>query len=230
MEHPVVFDANEVSAVLLGHKTVCRFPFPFKTFSLQDKTVGNNDISRVLVEHLGGPGDILWVMERFDIIDDPAALLPGEHDTLPDSFLGDYECDVALREGPNGERWVVDYEADVLRGKKHRVRDIPHPRTGKILRRWIEPDKMPRWASRIELRIEGAWLERLHDITYMGIGDMGVQSHHVYIRLGYPLPQGRAQSDLFAAWWDLRWGLAGIMWKDNPWVWVRQFSVKSVRT
>lgn len=70
---------------------------------------------------------------------------------------------------------------------------------------WRPSIFMPRWASRITLRVESARVERLHAITEEDAIAEGLNS--------------RAE---FSAGWDTL-HKPGDRWADNPWVWVVGF-------
>ncbi len=102
----------------------------------------------------GMPGARLWVRETFsDLID------PGADDK-------DVKKTVWLEETSETEYWVVDYFAD---GPHTRIMD----KVGS--RKWKPSIHMPRWASRINLKITGIRVERLQDITEADSVAEGVQ-------------------------------------------------------
>ena len=67
---------------------------------------------------------------------------------------------------------------------------------------------MPRWASRLTLRVTSVRVERLQDITEADATAEGVVAPHLL--------------DAFSALWD---GINGdrACWASNPWVWVVSF-------
>ncbi len=94
---------------------------------------------------------------------------------------------------------------------------------------WRPSIFMPRWASRITLRVESVRVERLRDIAALDC-----------IAEGLDLPIGINESDLLRgkapAGMDLRLRFAtawdslhkpGNRWEDNPWVWVVGFRRES---
>ena len=76
---------------------------------------------------------------------------------------------------------------------------------------WVSPLIMPRWASRILLRVTDVSVERVQSITEEDARREGVASR-----------------DEFAALWD---SLAkpGTSWADNPWVWRVAFDVEEMK-
>lgn len=77
---------------------------------------------------------------------------------------------------------------------------------------------MPRWASRITLRVKRVWVERVDsisesDATAEGLGDDSELWH-----LSFDA-QGRFQS-----LWDSIY-LDRFPWSSNPWVWCCEFEV-----
>lgn len=67
---------------------------------------------------------------------------------------------------------------------------------------------MPRWASRITLEITDIRVERIQEI---GFEDMKTE--------GFDDPN----FNWFGKFWDSIYAKKGHGWKENPWVWVREF-------
>lgn len=92
--------------------------------------------------------------------------------------------------------------------------------------RWRSSMFMPRWASRITLRIESVRVERLQDITERDADAEGTTSH-------YPCEEPTAHregvhrctptEDFRRSWDSINGKRPGCAWKDNPWVWVIEF-------
>ncbi len=86
--------------------------------------------------------------------------------------------------------------------------------------RWHPSIHMPRWASRITLRITDVRVERLQEITdndALAEGITGVLDDGIWSYNGHVLPR-----DGFADLWDSING-KGYPWTDNPFVWVVSF-------
>lgn len=76
---------------------------------------------------------------------------------------------------------------------------------------------MPKWASRIWLRVAEVRIERLQGITPTAILAEGVE----------PTGSTRGDQERWAALWDGINAGRGYAWASNPWVWVVRFEVAS---
>lgn len=86
--------------------------------------------------------------------------------------------------------------------------------------RWRPSIHMPRWASRITLRVTSVRVERLQAITPEDVVAEGVAPP---MQLGaLPLAWARHTKIAFANLWDQLNG-ARASWGSNPWVWVVGF-------
>lgn len=159
------------------------------------------------------PGDVIWVKETW-------WTYPG---TITDRML---------REGadtwPMVDRGGCEYDADFAAdGDTDHLRGLG----------WVRkpPIFMPRWASRIQLRVKSVRVERLQSITNKDSRSEGIQEDILpacgdhpdlvcYVTLkddnrAYPKPR-----DAFSASWDMVYGnKEGHSWGANPWVWVYDF-------
>jgi len=145
--------------------------------------------SKILYCPFGGPGDRLYVRESYDIVDDPAAYDPKNDGPR---LKSDYQYSDVVKRGPNNERWVVDYKADV----NTRIMDLHGGR------RWKSPATMPRWAARLWFAIRDVSVVRVGDVTMEQIKECGA---HFALRAH------------FAADWDKRF--KSFPWASNPWAW-----------
>jgi hypothetical protein len=96
---------------------------------------------------------------------------------------------------------------------------------------WTRPKPsihMPRWASRITLRVKSVRVERLWDISDEDCFAEGISmDDEAYIEaerdrpLGWPVS---SENQAFKSLWDsINGKRPGCDWKSNPWVWVVEF-------
>ena len=257
-ERPILFSAPMVRAILDGRKTQTRrivkphppdgwVPIAVERYS---PAIDDGDLMRDGPEIFGaygedwgvkcpygGPGERLWVREAFDIVDDPAAY---HKDDGPRDDSLTYQCADAVRRGPNGERWVVDYRAET----NTRIMD----KTGD--RKWRPSIHMPRWASRITLEIESVRVERVQEISEADAGAEGcIETWTETWWQGYrefdgELHHQQAIGDSPPAWmiepkkmnmdhlrtsaaknFQMLWSQKNgwDSWEQNPWVWALTF-------
>lgn len=88
---------------------------------------------------------------------------------------------------------------------------------------WIEPDLMPRWASRATLEITEIRMEPLQSISQQDIAAEGLRAYQETPEVPSRLHE-IARLD-FAAVWDAIYEAKGFGWKMNPWVWVIRFRI-----
>lgn len=84
--------------------------------------------------------------------------------------------------------------------------------------RWRPSIHMPRWASRITLRVTGVRVERLQDITEVDAIAEGAQPFRLPC---HPQRETLRHVDGFALLWESINGAGS--WDANPWVWVVEF-------
>ena len=250
-ERPILFSAPMVRAILDGRKTQTRrIVKPQPTFIESSgrwkwEPTGAVTASREWWEYMdslsncpyGVIGDRLWVREAFDIVDDPAAY---HKDDGPRDDSPTYQCADAVRRGPNGERWVVDYRAET----NTRIMD----KTGD--RKWRPSIHMPRWASRITLEIESVRVERVQEISeadaraegcietwtetwWQGYREFDGEMHHQQAigdappawmiepkKMNMDHLRTSAAKNFQMLWHQINgWD----SWEQNPWVWVLTF-------
>jgi len=85
--------------------------------------------------------------------------------------------------------------------------------------RWRSPIHMPRWASRITLRLSDVRVQRVQNITSEDARAEGcggdVNAEH----------WTHDAKTMFALQWDAINAKRGYPWESNPWVWVLRFEV-----
>lgn len=137
----------------------------------------------------GAPGDDLWVRES-------AYIAP------PD--FGDRNATDLIDE--KGRPRVVGYAASMDADAVRCASDFGVKLTPSI--------HMPRWASRLTLRVTSVRVERLHDITEDDARAEGVLTLE-------PRTGAASAHERFADLWSEVYGRAS--WDANPWVWVVSF-------
>jgi hypothetical protein len=84
---------------------------------------------------------------------------------------------------------------------------------------------MPRWASRLTLKIAEIRVEPLHEIRCTGIRAEGLDCPEHDFASGFCTSECLALRKAFADLWDEINRRRGFAWADNPWVWVLRFEL-----
>jgi hypothetical protein len=129
----------------------------------------------------GVPGDLLWVRETWSYV------------TL------------AQNERQPGDKWDPQLNMPV----RMLYKADADAEGWAIAAAWSPSIFMPRWASRLTLRIESVRVERLQEITSDDIAAEGLDI---------------GDYGSFAALWDKLNAKRGYGWETNPWVWVISFA------
>lgn len=202
-ERPVVFNDAMVRAILDGSKTQTRRPVLPGGGPVHAGRDGNGwrrlrdgwawcvgvDVSGgVYPCPYGVPGDLLYVRECWSIV---TGAEPGDL-----GAAARYRADNSVK-----ACWMPPDRAMPLGLKWDRWRPSVH---------------MPRWASRITLRVTSVGVERVQDISEEGARAEGVRP--LQVDHGSYLPG-------FEALWDSIYAARGLGWEANPWVWVVGFDV-----
>lgn len=228
-ERPILFNAEMVQAILSGRKTqtrrvMKRQPEPSKTregdfwFSC-DKMQTMVHVSDFLPSNsvvmpdaheiysaccpIGAVGDQLWVRETFSLL--------GNEDGCPvdwnDNIVNDKKDAARI------------YKASCWqKPNNYGIWSVPD-REMEFDGAWTPSIHMPRWASRINLRITGVRVERLNDISQEDAKSEGC----CYGRGGGVPDLAVSPSDHFPTLWESIYGIKS--WATNPWVWVIEFKL-----
>ncbi len=207
-ERPIPFSAEMVRAILDGRKTQTRRNIKYTT---EHRGPINPAYLEAHKDHpgwkdicpYGQPGDLLWVREPFCAhwgappYDAPQSYRIVTGDELPpiEQENGDFYQPVP------SDIMTIWYEAE---GNKP------------FHMEWKLPDEMPRWASRITLRITDVRVERLQDISEDDARAEGWPGP--ITETGFPIASP-------LAWFANVWtsiNSAGT-WDANPWVWALTF-------
>lgn len=135
------------------------------------------------------PGELVWVREPW-CTNPPLSMTPPD-----ESFLPSHEFQIL-------------YKADAARNETPHHGEVP----------WYPGKSMPRWASRLTLRLERIRPEKLQDINDEGL----VREGRMWVESGLARP-GDTERDGFARWWDSVHSLPQERWESNPAVWVISF-------
>ena len=226
-ELPILFNAEEVNAVLEGRKTqtrrvikttgeaakYTRKPLP-ASGRLIYKNGGAWDDSALPTVPIakcpyGKVGDRLWVWETWQ------AFSPDEN------FRPMEECKIIYRATDNHPGYCASEYAEVMNLKHNSPiydMDIVYP--------WRSPTHMPRWASRITLEITDIRVERVQDITEQdAIAEGAFPSGswgHLSEKEVSAMNLGSCRC-AFANIWNLNNEKRGFGWTANPYVWCLAF-------
>lgn len=216
-ERPILFSGRMVRAILDGQKTETRRPVKWKaingdvrkwTFRGMDlgfyctevpssgyvlRTRGHggcwNDRTQPAHSPYGEPRDLLWVRERWRMSGNPQRQWV--------SYAAGGRMEVT-REGDSEFYWRDGIQRYGV------VKDRPSIH-------------MPRWASRITLRVRESFIDRLCAITEQGA-----------IAEGFPSEDQLDPRREFLGLWDELNEDRGFPARESPWVWVVRFEVENV--
>jgi len=196
MEYPIIFNSEEVKAILEGRKTQTRKvvkPQPVKPkegayFDSYNKTEqwnwwspeGKQFLSQIIKCPYGKVGDRLWVRETFAQL-------------MINPYADDYF-----------------YKAD----------NPQHPQKGMKIK-WTPSTQMPRWASRITLEITDIRVEGLQEISEEDAKKEGCILAKDYEELSKTFFTNPYKEVFIELWNSL--AKEDFKWNDNPWVWVINF-------
>ncbi len=211
-EHPILFSAPMVRALLDGRKTQTRRivnPQPDHDAIIAVGEIGTSrgaayvrypdsgGLTTRLPFPYGQPGDRLWVRENC------------RAEELESGLVGvRYQADGAFREIENTQE-----AAESWFDLRHYGRGT---KVGLLYGRIVPSIHMPRWASRITLEITGIRVERLLMISEDDCAAEGIarpEWNRNDTVLAYSIP--------YRNLWESIHGLGS--WHINPWVWVVEF-------
>lgn len=217
-EKPIIFSTDMVRAILDGRKTVTRRvikPQPY----LVDSTLG---VKRWAHDKLKGSDDPLCLWDEEDI---KMELYESDTVTCPYGY--------AYYNAPADELWVRETWATAAAFNHMKPSDIPQ---GQHIWYGVNDNSdfvvsaghwrgkrrpsifMPRWASRIQLRVTDVRVERVQEITEKQAIKEGMEL----------VPVGTAtwsNRQSFSILWDKINAKRGYSWGSNPFVWVVEFEV-----
>ncbi len=212
-EKPILFSGPMVQAILDGRKTMTRRVVKRTSHTItewerlksagmvvhQKDSLAFGEVSCSIEKcPYGKPGDLLWVRETWA-------------DFCP-MWNGAW-CGHGTQEGIIKEHRPV-YRADGKEG-------WPNGEPG----RWTPSIHMPRWASRLTLRIKSVRAEQLQDIAEEDIIAEGVTVDRVAVWINKPWHEMPTLHSAWYAFWDHINGARGYLASSNPWCWCIEFEV-----
>jgi hypothetical protein len=206
MERPIIFNAEMICAILNGRKTQTRRvvkPQPRAGYPLPECK------------------DELWSWHKLPV----SQLIRPIYSSWPYHSNG-IKCPYGK---PGDQLWVrethwIDWYPDGVidaqgrRGAVHYKAKHPYPFIAESIEGWRSSIFMPRWASRLLLRIRDVGTERVQDIAVENAVAEGWPERDVDIPFDSPL-------GWFQQLWDNINETRGYGWSANPWVWVIEFEL-----
>lgn len=206
---PILFSAPMIGALLDGTKTQTRRvvkPAREPNFGAEmapREIAGDVRKGNFDMCPYGQTGDLLWVRESF---------MPAPMEAPP--------------EVARATRWNIAYAA----GGQGIVMapDSYNPMLYNY-ERWSPSIHMPRWASRLTLRITDVRVDRVQDISEADAIAEGIEQSGLNNVIGpaaaATLAKGSLAIDRFARLWQSINGPRDLGWYVNPWVWALTFEV-----
>ena len=233
-ERPILFSAPMVRAILEGRKTQTRRIVKPQPVSNGYAFEAATSEIRCHCDYL--PPDCLVQPPHYDhpFLDQPERMCPygepGDRLWVRETFVVQASCDgdePPYDDGRPLKRYDTASERDW--SQPHYRATDPAPELwcdrhdGGPCCHWKPAIHMPRWASRITLRVTSIRVERLQaiadaDARAEGIDPATVDTHRPY-RFGF------SPRESFAALWDSING-ERASWSSNPWIWRIEFEVE----
>jgi hypothetical protein len=211
-ERPIIFNAEMVRAILAGNKTMTRRPIQHVIMKSVERIIPSAAKNK-------------WIGQG-NLISDPSGFLNG----TPIKLYGGIQYNIHCPYVVGDELWVresfwgcdlpgygdipcVVYDDEWSADGHYHPKEV---RSGLSKFGRIPSIHMPRWASRIQLRIISVGVERVQDIT-----------EEDAIREGSQTPRDNCQAawterDAFRNIWDSIYG-NNHPWASNCWTWVIEF-------
>lgn len=205
---PIIFRAAMIRALLAGEKTQTR-----RIAKVTDKGCKPGFVTpmagftpRRPADHVaycpyGQPGDLLWVKETFQPILTP-------YFDPPDSEWATGKGYQVLYMATDKAVVYVDRDDNVTERRKPSIH-------------------MPRWASRLTLRITDVRVQRLQDISEADARAEGITEEAVEAELHCAEAMNQKEPRPAAARFGVIWAsiYGAESWSANPWVWALSFEV-----
>lgn len=231
-EKPILFQAPLVRAILEGRKMQTRRVINPQPKRLDNPVYSENHLTPLTWERsirgknykttdcgflkdcpYGQPGDELWVRENFKVC-------KVDNGWQNQNVCDDFQEPYAVVEYYDGVLGTYDLIVDADMG----IDDLSQAhRALKKYPSFCPSIHMPRWASRIQLKITDIRVERLQDISEKDAAAEGVVPSW---DCGSPIKHdgtGAVCVEAFEKLWKKINKKPGTTWDENPWVWVIEF-------
>ena len=206
---PILFTGENVRAILENRKSMTRRVIKVR---VENNTrvgpIGHQahiDSPEALAHcPYGGPGDLLYVRETWQ------AISPDENYRSLD------ECRIIYKATDKHPGY------DALAYAEHHDLSVSSPIWSLAqVYPWRPSIFMPRWASRLTLRVNNVRVERLQEISEDDAVAEGIHDTRNALSCGRA-PQSAllAPSEQFEMLWNSINAKRGYSWESNPWVWV----------
>jgi hypothetical protein len=223
-EKPILFSALMVQAILAGKKTQTRRvikPQPVTNGPwIEWKGASWTDAWTPAPIWVMAPyqvDDLLWVRETWRV----AAWR--EEDGIQVEYRADASCSHWIQppEEQFDDLWEQSTNDAIVAGLATDENGDYSWGRDECPTRWRPSIFMPRWASRLTLRVTNVRAERLQDISHADIcAELGCESE--YSGPG-PAPYQRDLHGAFANLWNFINAKRGFSWASNPWVFAYTF-------
>jgi hypothetical protein len=199
-ERPILFNGEMVRAILEGRKTQTRRIVATRGVDPYTKGIhSRSDISPKVSDCYIKEGDLLWVRES--------------HCPLMSIGGNQRKC-----KAKDAERVLFKDGASLYKDGEY-FQGLDEYSPDALWPKWSPSIHMPRWASRITLKVTSVRVERLNHISDDDCEREGIEMPFIAERRG-ELAQGR-----FRNLWESVYGEGS--WSANPWVWVIEFEVQA---
>ncbi len=212
-ERPILFNSEMVRVILEGRKTQTR-----RVIKPQSTIEAGGWVRCPY----GQEGDRLWVKETWRV---------GAWNEDLGNIAVDYKADGKCRREwincPDDDLfnllWIQSSNDAEKAGKKTDTNGKYNWKAGESPCRWRPSLFMPRWASRITLKIINIRVERVQEISIVDIINEGVVMLPLTEKTNPKPRNGRIIKEKFITLWDPINAKRGFGWDKNPFVWVIEF-------
>jgi len=199
-QHSLIFSQEMVKSLLNGKKTVARIHVKLKANSRKFKPdevaeeIKRGDYSNAVIK----PGDVVWVRETFKITEN-------EFNDLHGMYCIEYRADSGCKLiNPN-------------------IENNDHLAYAILKNGYTSSSNMPRYASRLTLKVTGVRIERVQDISEEQAIKEGMPSIEEARKMAIEAGMDWYQKP--SVWFKGVWDRAHSDWEENPLVWCIEFDV-----